>query len=241
MGRLVETAALERGHSVKAIVDPVATGAVKSIAELGDVGLDVAFEFTHPTTAFDNIKLLLEKGIPVVSGTTGWSERLPEMESLVRKLGGSLVWSSNYSTGVELFLKIAEFAAKEAAPFAEYDIGGYERHHNLKADSPSGTAKTLVERVLAAHGAAARGAALTAKTRAVYDKLDRPPEKDELHFASIRAGGEPGTHVLYFDSGADYIEIRHSARTREGFAKGAIRAAERLYNGGSPKKGLFTN
>jgi 4-hydroxy-tetrahydrodipicolinate reductase len=131
---------------------------------------------------------------------------------------------------VRLFLKIAEFAAKIAAPYdTEYDIAGYESHHNKKADSPSGTAKTLVERVLAAQ---------TRKTRAVYDKLDRPPAGDELHFASLRTGNDPGTHTLIFDSDADTIEITHRARNRDGLAVGAVRAAEWL--AAAPRHGVFT-
>jgi 4-hydroxy-tetrahydrodipicolinate reductase len=151
------------------------------------------------------------------------------VEAAVKAANGSLLWSSNYAIGVRLFQKIAEYAAKIADPYAEYDIAGYESHHNKKADSPSGTAKTLVEKVLAAQ---------TRKTKAVYDKLDRPPAPDELHFASLRTGSDPGTHALLFDSDADTIEIIHRARNRDGLALGAIRAAEWL--GAEPRHGVFT-
>jgi 4-hydroxy-tetrahydrodipicolinate reductase len=237
MGRLLEKTALARGHAVVAVVDPFAQGCsangrpiVKTVADIGDGGgIDAAIEFSHPTSVVDNIKALLAGGFPVVVGTTGWYDRLPEVEAAVKAANGSLLWSSNYAVGVRLFQKIAEYAAKIADPYAEYDIAGYESHHNKKADSPSGTAKTLVEKVLAAQ---------TRKTKAVYDKLDRPPAHDELHFASLRTGSDPGTHALFFDSDADTIEIIHRARNRDGLALGAIRAAEWL--GAEPRHGVFT-
>jgi 4-hydroxy-tetrahydrodipicolinate reductase len=237
MGRLLEKAALARGHAVAAVVDPFVEGqaadgrAVQKKAADIQGGVDVAVEFTHPACAVENIKALLAAGLPVVTGTTGWYDRLPEVEAAVKAAGGSLLWSSNYSIGIRLFLKIAEFAAGAAGPYAEYDIAGYESHHNKQADSPSGTAKSLVEKVLAAQ---------TRKTKAVSDKPDRPPAGNELHVASLRVGSDPGAHALFFDSDADTIEIKHSARNREGFAAGAIRAAEWLFDAGSPRRGVFT-
>jgi 4-hydroxy-tetrahydrodipicolinate reductase len=240
MGRLIEKTALARGHIIAAVVDPFAAAAsyaegpaggravLKTIADVrGPV--DAAIEFSHPASAVDNIKALLAAGFPVVTGTTGWYDRLPEVEAAVKATDGSLLWSSNYAVGVRLFLQIAEFAAKIIDAYPEYDIAGYESHHNKKADSPSGTAKMLVEKVLAAQ---------TRKTRAVYDKLDRPPAGDELHFASLRTGSDPGTHALFFDSGADTIEIKHRARNRDGLALGAVRAAEWL--AAAPRHGVFT-
>jgi 4-hydroxy-tetrahydrodipicolinate reductase len=242
MGRLIEKTALVRGHAVVAVIDPftggtAASGCVigKTIAEIkggADSGsVHAAIEFSSPASAVGNIKALLAAGIPVVTGTTGWYDRLAEVEAAVKVADGSLVWSSNYSIGVRLFLKIAAFAAKTADPYEEYDIAGYESHHNRKADSPSGTAKILVEKVLAAQ---------TRKTKAVYDKLDRPPAQDEFHFASLRTGSDPGTHMLFFDSDADTITITHRARNREGFASGAVRAAEWLAGSGHPRRGIFT-
>ncbi|MDR0639905.1 MAG: 4-hydroxy-tetrahydrodipicolinate reductase [Spirochaetaceae bacterium] len=235
MGRLIERTALVRGHVIIAVIDPFAEGVAadgrvigKTVADIGG-GVNVAIEFSSPASAVGNIKALLAAGIPVVTGTTGWYDQLAEVEAVAKATDGSLVWSSNYSIGVRLFLKIAAFAANAADLYEEYDIAGYESHHNKKADSPSGTAKTLVEKVLAAQ---------TRKTKAVYDKLDRPPAKDELHFASIRTGSDPGTHAVFFDSNADTIEIIHRVRNREGFASGAVRAAEWL--AATPRRGVFT-
>jgi 4-hydroxy-tetrahydrodipicolinate reductase len=167
MGRILERTALERGHQVVAVVDPSPSGAPpvsaaalsRSIAESESLGdADLALEFTRPDTAADNIRALLERGVPVATGTTGWHGRLKEIVELTAAKNGSLCWSSNYSLGVNLFYRIAAFAAKLADPFPEYDVGGWEFHHNKKVDSPSGTAKILTEKVLAV---------MTRKTKAV--------------------------------------------------------------------------
>ncbi|MDR2738868.1 MAG: 4-hydroxy-tetrahydrodipicolinate reductase [Treponema sp.] len=251
MGRILERTALERGHRVAAAVDPFVSGApavsgaplYATIAEwtqLSGAGnrVDVAVEFTRPDTAVENIRALIEKGIPTVAGTTGWYDHLEEIEALVEGRKGSFCWSSNYSLGVNLFYRIAAFAAKLSDPFPEYDVGGWEFHHNKKIDSPSGTAKILAEKILAA---------MTRKKKAVWEKLDRPPAPDELHFPSLRLGSMPGVHAVCFDSPADTIEITHTGRSRDGLALGAIRAAEWLVNcagpgkpAGSARSGVFT-
>jgi len=243
MGRVLEKTAGERGHIITAVVEPFLKGepprgaggkaapaVFASIAEAGDLGgAEAALDFTGPAAAPLNIRAAAERRIPLVAGSTGWYEQLPELTAFVEKAGAALLWSSNFSLGVNLFYKIAEYAARLADPFAEYDAGGWETHHNKKADSPSGTAKTLAEKVLAQ---------MTRKTEAVYDKLDRPPEPRELHYASLRSGSVPGVHTLLFDSPADTIEIIHTARSRDGFADGAILAAEWLVAEARP--GIFT-
>jgi 4-hydroxy-tetrahydrodipicolinate reductase len=245
MGRILERTALERGHQLVAVVEPFPTGAAPAaplspaIAESEALGAaDVALEFTRPDTAADNIRALIERGIPTVAGTTGWYDRLQEIAELTAAKKGSLCWSSNYSLGVNLFYRIAAFAAKLADPFPEYDVGGWESHHNKKVDSPSGTAKILTEKVLAV---------MTRKKKAVYETLsDRPPAAEEIHFPSLRVGSMPGLHALAFDSPADTIEIIHTARSRDGLALGAIRAAEWLVNAAPGKSaagaraGVFT-
>jgi 4-hydroxy-tetrahydrodipicolinate reductase len=247
MGRLLERTALERGHTVSAVVDPFANDAklpsgaalYKSIAEAGKLGgADAAIDFTQPDTALDNIRVLAKLGIPAVVGTTGWLEHLDEAKAIIKAADSSLFWAANFSLGVNIFYKIAACAAKLLDPFDEYDVGGWEFHHNKKMDSPSGTAKILVEKVLAE---------MTRKKKAVWDKLDRPPAADELHFPSLRVGSVPGVHALCFDSPADTIEITHTARNREGLASGAIQAAEWLLHCAGPdkkagdrRKGVFT-
>jgi 4-hydroxy-tetrahydrodipicolinate reductase len=167
--------------------------------------------------------------VPVVVGTTGWFDRLDEVSYAVEKSGSSVLWASNFSLGVNLFYQIAATAAAAVDPFPDYDVGGFEVHHNKKADSPSGTAKTLVERVLAS---------MVRKKAVVWDTLDRPLAPDEVHFASLRTGAVPGTHVLIIDSPTDTIEIRHTARGRDGFAAGAVLAAEWLI--AERRHGVFT-
>jgi 4-hydroxy-tetrahydrodipicolinate reductase len=163
---------------------------------------------------------------------------MDEVKAAVEKAGSSLLWTSNFSLGVNIFYRIAFEAAKFMDPFSEYDVGGYEIHHNKKADSPSGTAKTLVEGILSR---------MKRKNKAAYETLNRPPEANELHFSSLRVGAAPGVHSLIFDSPADTIEITHTARSREGFAAGAILAAQWLVNcpgpgqpAGKTRQGIFT-
>ena len=246
MGRLLEVKLMESGHEVPAVVDPFYQkpgGGLPSGAELysslegalkGNPGKSLkdagaAIEFTQPEIAVENLLFLVGEKIPVVTGTTGWYAKLPEVENAVKAAGASLVWSSNFSLGVNLFYRLAAYAAKLIDPFEEYDVAGFETHHNKKADSPSGTAKTLVERVLAQ---------MTRKKKVVYEMLEKPLETDELHYASLRAGSVPGTHSLIFDSAADSIDITHTARNREGFAAGAVLAAEWLV--GKKRTGVFT-
>ena len=236
MGRLLEERLTERDHRVIAVVDPACAGmsglppsGAQVYSSLNDAlkgpsgkslkDADTVIEFSTPGVAPQNLLFLGKEKIPTVTGTTGWFDKLPELEKAVSDSGTSLLWSSNFSLGVNLFYRVAAYAAKLIDPFAEYDVAGCETHHNKKADSPSGTAKTLVERVLAQ---------MTRKKKAVYEMLDRPPAADELHYASLRVGSVPGIHSLVFDSAADTIEITHTARSREGLAIGAVLAAEWL-------------
>ncbi|MCL1836112.1 MAG: 4-hydroxy-tetrahydrodipicolinate reductase [Treponema sp.] len=231
MGKMIEQAALDQDHTVAAVVDPLSfeqspqSGAplYRGMAEAGNLrGAEVAIEFTQPGMALANIKFMAEKKIPLVIGTTGWHDKLDEARQIVESAGASLIWASNFSLGVNIFYRIAWYAAQLADSFPEYDVGGFESHHNKKLDSPSGTAKTLINGVLERLGR---------KDKAVWETLDRRPQPGELHFPSLRLGSIPGTHSLIFDSPADSIEITHTARNREGFASGALRAAQWLANG----------
>jgi 4-hydroxy-tetrahydrodipicolinate reductase len=228
MGRLIEAQALSRNHRITGVVDPfikethTPAGApvFKTLYEGGNLGgADVAIEFTRPDTVVENIKTLVERNIPLLVGTTGWTDQLDELTQLVEGAGASLLWASNFSLGVNLFYRIAAFAAHLVDPFPEYDVGGWEAHHNKKVDSPSGTAKTLIERILAS---------MERKKTPVWETLNRPPAPEEIHYPSLRVGSMPGIHKVLFDSPADTVEITHTARNREGFASGALVAAEWL-------------
>jgi 4-hydroxy-tetrahydrodipicolinate reductase len=260
MGRMIEAAALNRGHSVTVTVDPLlenaapaAGDAVPPAAETARLGAlprpgdaipgavqkaDVFIEFTRPDTAPGNIRAAAALGKPLVCGSTGWHDKLDEISAAVAEAGTALLWSSNFSLGVNLFYRIASYAAALADPFPEYDLGGCETHHNKKADSPSGTAKTLIERVLAS---------MTRKKRVLWEPPGGRLEPDTIHYGSLRVGSVPGIHSLIFDSPADTIEIIHTARSREGFASGAVIAAEWLVScpgpgkaAGGVRKGVFT-
>jgi len=235
MGKMIEQIACAAGHNISVIVDPFAENAAsgiqicKAITEADFSSVDAAIEFTQPDTAVANIIALAERKIPTVVGTTAWHNRMDEVISAVNTANSSLIWASNFSIGVNMFYQIAWYAARLANNFSEYDVGGLESHHNKKMDSPSGTAKILAEGVLSI---------IDRKKKIVWETMDRKPEADELHFPSLRIGNVPGTHSLFFDSQADTIEITHTARSREGFASGAVQAAKWLTS--QNRQGVFT-
>jgi 4-hydroxy-tetrahydrodipicolinate reductase len=239
MGKLLEERAMEKGHKVIAAIDPYITeektarGTVlhKSVNALTGLrgNLDLAIEVTRPDTAPENLLFLAKEKIPTVTGTTGWYSRLPEINTAFEKNGTSLFWAPNFSLGMNLFYRLAEYAAEIFDPFSEYDSGGFESHHNKKADSPSGTAKVIAEKMLSK---------MTRKTKPVYEMLDHPPAQDELHFASLRVGSMQGVHSIIFDSPADTVELTHTLRSREGLAAGALKAAEWLHE--KKENGVFT-
>lgn len=222
MGREIEVQARDLGHAVCCVAD---SHAELEAADLS--GAEVAIEFTAPDQAVRNIGLLAARGVPTVVGTTGWYDCLPEVRALISDHGTGLLYSPNFSIGVQLFFRIVEHAASLFGGFAEYDVLGHERHHASKADAPSGTALHLAELLLAA---------VPRKTTLVVDLPGRPLVPEELHFSSARGGHDPGTHTVTFDGPADRIELTHSAKSRAGFARGALAAAEWLCG----RRGVFT-
>lgn len=225
MGKMIEGIALEKGHRVVAKIDPFAEGASHSSVDASALdGADAAIEFSTPQTVLGNISAVLGAGKPLVVGTTGWLGRLEDVRAMVDAAKGTLVYGANYSIGVNLFYRIVAEAARLMDGFPQYDVAGFEAHHNQKADSPSGTAKALAAIILERVGR---------KKELVGDCLaERRIAPSELHFASLRVGAVPGTHSVLFDSGADTIELSHVARSREGFARGAVMAAEWLLSSG---------
>jgi len=235
MGKMIEQIACAKGYKVEVIVDPFSSASgipcYKTVKEAAPhlKEANAAIEFTQPDTAVTNISLLAEQNIPIITGTTGWFDRMDEVKTIIEANNGSLLWASNFSIGVNMFYRIAWYAAHLANNFPEYDAGGFEAHHNKKIDSPSGTAKTLAEGVLSR---------IDRKKKIVWETLNRKIEADEFHFPSLRMGSVTGTHSLFFDSPADIIEITHTARSREGFASGAIQATKWLSS--NNMKGIFT-
>ncbi|PID67924.1 MAG: 4-hydroxy-tetrahydrodipicolinate reductase [Flavobacteriia bacterium] len=217
MGRAIEQIALDRGHSIVAKID-----------EPTDVidfkNADVAIDFSLPDAAFSNISQALTNNIPVVSGTTGWLDRYDEAVALCQEHGGSFLYASNFSPGVNLFFKLNKYLAKLIQPY-DYKPLIEETHHIHKLDAPSGTAITLAEQLLiyADH------------MRWVSIDSDKAPEEG-LPIKSIRKDEVTGTHEITYRSEIDSISIKHEAHNRSGFALGAVLAAEYI----ADKKGIFT-
>jgi 4-hydroxy-tetrahydrodipicolinate reductase len=178
----------------------------------GVEGMDVAIEFTNPEAAPENLRALAALGVPTVTGTTGWLANLPEVTKAFDEAGSALVWSPNFSVGVAVFRRLVQTAGELLKNETDYGAWAWEIHHATKKDAPSGTLLQLVE-ALKATGYA-RG----------------------IDVSSNRAGKHPGTHEIGFDSAADTITLRHTARSREGFARGALKAAQWIEN----RQGVFT-
>jgi 4-hydroxy-tetrahydrodipicolinate reductase len=218
MGQMVQRFAAARGHTITAVVDPIAGGDChKEITAEVLSGAEVCIDFTSPKTAVANIRQLAALGKNMVIGTTGWYNQMDEVKRIVQEHRVGLIWSGNFSIGVNCLFRIVGCAARIFNNLPDYDVLGHEFHHKGKADSPSGTA-VMLGKILLDN--------LDRKQRLVTDKLDRKIEPDEIQFSSTRGGAIPGTHLVMFDSAADTIEIKHTARGREGFAAGAVMAAE---------------
>ena len=221
MGREIEKILTERGHSVELIID------VNNAADLTAENLakvDVAIEFTTPSTAYDNIRKCLECGAAVVSGTTGWTDRLPELQELCKQKGGAMFYASNYSLGVNLMFRLNRELARMMNAISGYSISIEETHHTEKKDSPSGTAVTLADDIIER---------IDKKTSWVNE----PTDKEELiGIESFRVGMTPGDHSVTYTSQDDVLEIRHSIKNRRTLAQGAVVAAEFLCG----KKGIYT-
>ncbi|MFH1587544.1 MAG: 4-hydroxy-tetrahydrodipicolinate reductase [Candidatus Diapherotrites archaeon] len=228
LGGVVKNIADSKGIFISAIIDPTAEGATaKDITEESLKGADVCIDFTLPEVVVGNVEKVAKLGKNMVVGTTGWHDDLEKVRKIVEDSGIGFLYASNFSLGMNIFFRMVKNSAAYFNKFPDYDSFGYELHHNRKKDSPSGTAKSLAEIMV-------KG--IDGKKKIVYDKLDRKIGEDELHFASVRAGDIPGTHVIGFDSVADTVELKHTARNREGFALGSLKAAEWI-NG---KKGFYT-
>ena len=227
MGQITEQLAIEKGLEVVSTIDPgVPSAKFKELDKENLRGADVAIDFTVPAIVLENIDNYIKYGINAVIGTTGWYEYLQEVKEKVEKSQIGLIWSGNFSIGVNLFFRIIKQSADLMSKFPLYDVMGYEIHHNRKIDSPSGT-MNMIGNILLEN--------LKNKKKIVTEKLSRKISGEEIHLASVRGGSIPGTHVVAFDSEVDTIELKHTARSRKGLAVGAIKAAEWI-NG---KKGFY--
>ena len=204
MGKLIEQLAPEYGFDLQACID------VNDDMRAAQ-GADVAIEFTAPSAVAGNIEALAAMGVPVVTGTTGWTSQMDRVRAAVERHNTGLVWSPNFSIGVNVFIRVVREAARLLENEPQYGAWAWEIHHHTKKDAPSGTLLKLVEEMK-------------------HAGYSRP-----IDTSANRAGAHPGTHEIGFDSAADTITLRHAARSREGFARGALKAAQWLPG----KRGVF--
>lgn len=220
MGKTIEQIAAERGHN---IVLRISSSNKEELTKENLQKADVVIEMTQPDAAKDNVLFCLEAGVPVTTGTTGWNKDIPLAEEAATNNDTAFLYASNYSVGVNIFFEINKILARLMNEQPSYDVSMKEIHHTQKKDSPSGTAITLANQVL--------------------DHVQRKSQWSEeeqgddiLHITALRKEGVPGTHSIKYSSSIDDIEITHTAHNRNGFALGAVLAAEFI----AGKKGIYT-
>jgi 4-hydroxy-tetrahydrodipicolinate reductase len=216
MGKVIEKILLQRGHEI----------VLRKSSSTSFDGLliaDVAIDFSLPNVAVENISECLESGIPVISGTTGWLDSYPEMVQLCNQKNGAFIYGSNFSLGVNLFFDLNEKLAKMMSQFEQYGVEIEEIHHTQKLDAPSGTAISLANGIIE-------------NSKYASWTLSENPSENEIYIDAQRIENVPGTHSVIYDSLVDAIEITHTAHSRDGFAFGAVIAAEWIFG----KKGVFT-
>lgn len=211
MGRLIHHLATIKGHSIVAVIHSKTSFSDTKTIELINEA-DICIDFSIPEVVLTNVKWIASLKTNIVMGTTGWHDDFEEIKQIVDASDIGFLHAPNFSLGIALFLKMVEQTAELITPFKQYDIAGIEMHHREKLDSPSGTAKAIENRLNSL-------------------RLNAPTK-----FSSVRAGYMPGTHSVIYDSQVDSITLTHTARSREGFAEGAITAAEWLEG----KQGMFT-
>ncbi|MBU3822635.1 4-hydroxy-tetrahydrodipicolinate reductase [Flavobacteriaceae bacterium XHP0103] len=216
MGQTIEQIAIKRGHQIVLKID-------KDDTDYDITKADVAIDFSIPDVAFNNISKCLNNGVPVISGTTGWLDNYDKAVALCKEKNGAFIYASNFSLGVNIFFELNKVLAKMMSNLNQYNISMEEIHHTKKLDAPSGTAISLANDIIGEHGG--------------YDKweLDKANEKT-IPIVAKRIEDVPGTHTVTYESEVDTIEIKHTAHNRQGFALGAVIAAEWIVG----KKGIFT-
>jgi 4-hydroxy-tetrahydrodipicolinate reductase len=222
MGKTIEKIALQRGHKIVMKINGDNLNEF-TIDNLKAMNTDLAIEFTNPQSAFQNLITCFEAGVKVVCGSTGWLANWDQAQEVMQENKGSMIYASNFSVGVNIFFAINKRLAELMDPHTEYNVAMKEIHHTAKVDAPSGTAVTLAEDI-SEH--------LERKTGWSDDREDT----DKVHIKSVRVDPAPGTHKIKYSSSIDEIDIIHKAKSRDGFAQGAVMAAEFLHD----KEGLFT-
>lgn len=221
MGKTIEQILLQRGHEVAHIVD---RDTELQVADIPAGSVDLAIEFTEPSAAFNNITSCFRKGIPVVSGTTGWQSRKEELEQICKEYKGTFFYASNFSLGVNIFFALNKYLAHLMNRYPDYGVSMSEIHHTEKKDAPSGTAITLAEGILQ-----------EVQRLQHWQLKGEQSAEGALEIEALREPHVPGTHTVVYTSEMDTIEIKHTAHTRTSFAQGAVLAAEWVLG----KKGIF--
>ena len=211
MGHEIEKIALQRGHEIVCTID---INEPEKFDSLEFRSADVAIEFTSPESALQNYRRAFAADVPVVSGTTGWLEQLDEIKAACENDGQTFFYASNFSLGVNIFFALSNYLAKIMNQFPDYDVRMEETHHIHKLDAPSGTAITLAEGILE-----------NLKRKKTWS-LNKADNEEELEITAFREGEVPGIHTVVYESEADSIRITHDAKSRKGFALGAVLAAE---------------
>ncbi len=216
MGQIIEQTALNRGHEI--VLRKTSADSFDLLKQA-----DVAIDFSIPTAAVNNIKTAIDLGIPIISGTTGWLEQYDAVCQYCLDKQGAFLYGSNFSVGVNIFFELNEYLAKMMAHLESYQVSMEEIHHTQKLDAPSGTAITLAQDII---------------KNSHYNQwtLDHKKDNNDLPIYAKRIDQVPGTHTVTYDSNIDAIEIKHTAHNRNGFALGAIIAAEWIFH----KKGIFS-
>lgn len=223
MGKIISEIAESRGHSIAAKIN---IDNRHELDQLNPAEIDVAIEFSQPEAAVENIKWAISKGIPIVSGTTGWLAQKPELDKMTLAHDGAFFYASNYSIGVNIFFKVNQFLAKLMAEQNDYKVSMEEVHHTEKKDAPSGTAITLAEGILEQ--------ITQLKTWKLSEEVSA--REQVLPITAKRIDPAPGTHIIRYQSAIDDIEISHTAHSRQGFALGAVLVAEWIKD----KKGVLS-
>lgn len=218
MGKMIEKLSEEFNIEVVSRIDPTNEEAeFNEISEKSLKECDVCIDFSTPSSVITNIKKVVELKKPLVVGTTGWYDSLDIIKENVKENGSGLIYGTNFSIGVNILFKLVEYGTKLFNKVEGYDVAGFESHHNMKQDIPSGTGESLANIILEGDDS---------KEKIVYQPGNRKIEKEELHFTSLRCGTINGMHQIIFDSLEDQVQIQHNAKNREGFAKGALVAAK---------------
>lgn len=221
MGHEIEAVALKRGHVIKLIIDQ---DNIDDLNRNNLIGIDAAIEFSSPATAFSNIIKCLDCKVPVVSGTTGWLENYEKAVNACRQNKTSFIHSANFSIGVNLIFRLNRELAKQMERYNDYIVSVEEIHHTKKLDAPSGTAITLAKGII------------DENKRYTSWSMDKEKRESTIPVTAYRKGEVPGTHIVTWESGIDTITLKHEARNRQGFALGAVVAAEFIHS----REGVYT-